>query len=265
MHNNKEILESFDKYVFRIKLILILFLIILIILLLCFLDLKNNIDESSNYILTTAIVSFSILLFVLIYLYFFSISSINKIKELSVNLINWKAKESKKENKPEISADMNIVERKFDIEKIIELIQKEISKEEISTKYLSLVSKQIEVVQALLYLKEGNTNKYKLVKTFAIQENEGINVIEEGVGITGQVIKDKKPLLISDIPEDYINIESGLGKGIPRQILILPMLLQDEVIGITEFAFFKELSETDINDLSNIGDQVCAILQNATK
>ena len=56
--------------------------------------------------------------------------------------------------------------------------------------------------------------------------------IKFGEGLIGQVAKEKRPLLIDDVPPSYFNkIECALGEMIPRSLLICPILYENEVLG----------------------------------
>ena len=65
-----------------------------------------------------------------------------------------------------------------------------------------------------------------------------------GEGLSGQAVKDKKSLYLTDIPEGYITIISGLGEGNPKSLFIVPAFSEDEVIGLAEFASLIEIDET---------------------
>jgi putative methionine-R-sulfoxide reductase with GAF domain len=64
-----------------------------------------------------------------------------------------------------------------------------------------------------------------------------------GEGLSGQVAKNQKALRINDIPETHLNIVSGLGKGKPKNIIIFPILFDEELFGIIELASFINFSE----------------------
>ncbi len=64
-----------------------------------------------------------------------------------------------------------------------------------------------------------------------------------GEGLVGQCGQDKTPILITDLPADYIRIASGIGDAPPRMILLAPVLAKDNLLGVVEIATFKRFTE----------------------
>ena len=52
----------------------------------------------------------------------------------------------------------------------------------------------------------------------------------------GQAAVEAKPILVEDVPEDYIKVTSGLGEATPRNIIVLPVVFEEQVLGVIELA-----------------------------
>ncbi len=86
---------------------------------------------------------------------------------------------------------------------------------------------------------------------------------EIGRSIVGRVVFEKKPILMTRVPDDYIKITSGLGYATPRTLFIAPIIKDDEALGAIELATFNEIPDY-IQDFigrvcDNLGTTISAI------
>ncbi len=97
---------------------------------------------------------------------------------------------------------------------------------------------ELEIVQGLAYIKKKSNQKYTAIGNYAYYSEDLPFDFKEGEGITGQAAKDKEILNISNIPDDYIMVLSGLGISSPNHLLILPFVHQDDTVAILEVTAF---------------------------
>ncbi|MEO5773403.1 MAG: HAMP domain-containing protein [Sphingomicrobium sp.] len=79
-------------------------------------------------------------------------------------------------------------------------------------------------------------------------------------GLVGQAAADKRPILLKDVPGDFIRIGSGLGHAKPANVNILPALFEDEVKAVIELASFQEFNETHQTFLDQLMESVGIVL-----
>ncbi|GAA3791221.1 HAMP domain-containing protein [Sphaerisporangium flaviroseum] len=77
-----------------------------------------------------------------------------------------------------------------------------------------------------------------------------------GQGIVGQAAIEGRPIVLNDVPADYLTIDSGLGKSAPAQIVVLPVLFEDQVLGVLELASFSEFGETHLAFLNQLVETI---------
>lgn len=79
-----------------------------------------------------------------------------------------------------------------------------------------------------------------------------------GDGLVGACFLEKKKIYITDVPEEYTEIKSGLGTANPGSILILPLMIEDNVIGIIELAAFKKFRKHEIEFTEKVSESIAA-------
>ena len=97
---------------------------------------------------------------------------------------------------------------------------------------------------ALFLVQEANTEKahLKLVSAYALGRKKALKkTLQLGEGLAGQAWREKDTLTITDVPEAYTHIKSGLGHATPTQLLIVPLIFNEEVVGVIELASFEVL------------------------
>ena len=122
---------------------------------------------------------------------------------------------------------------------------------------LSLIAKAFPITEGIFYLKETGTDEFIPVGDYAFFSEIPAAKFKLGVTLPGQVAKNKHAMNLSDIPEGYIKVASGLGQSSPLHLYFLPLINNDEAIAVIELASFKEfdketekLFELGANELS---------------
>lgn len=91
-----------------------------------------------------------------------------------------------------------------------------------------------------IYILDADWN-FRLTGSVAAQNVP--EIIVPGHGLCGQVIETKKPLLVRDVPANYLNVTSSLGETSPAALAILPLVYSYECIGVVELGFLKTPEE----------------------
>ncbi len=119
--------------------------------------------------------------------------------------------------------------------------------EQFSFKIISNLVKYLNVEQGGLFvLNEENTENpfLELKSTFAYDRRKFMEKrIEIGEGLIGACLYEKQAMYLIDIPKNYAEITSGLGKSTPKALYIAPLKVNDDIFGIIEIASLKEIEE----------------------
>jgi PAS domain S-box-containing protein len=84
--------------------------------------------------------------------------------------------------------------------------------------------------------------------------------IYKGEGLVGQAWQEKDTIYITDVPDEYVSITSGLGDANPTSILIVPLLVNEEVYGAIEIASFKAFKDFEIEFLQKIAESIASTI-----
>jgi signal transduction histidine kinase/HAMP domain-containing protein/CheY-like chemotaxis protein len=77
-----------------------------------------------------------------------------------------------------------------------------------------------------------------------------------GQSLIGQVAHSKRPVVVRDVPAEYVKISSGLGEAGPAHLAVLPILFEDQVLGVVELASFSEFSSVETAFLSQVAETI---------
>jgi signal transduction histidine kinase/DNA-binding response OmpR family regulator len=109
--------------------------------------------------------------------------------------------------------------------------------------------------------REEDETKLELVASYGAETADELKQeFKLREGLIGQAAADRRPILLKDVPPDFIRIGSGLGHAKPANVNILPALFEDEVKAVIELASFGEFNETHQNFLDQLMESVGIVL-----
>jgi putative methionine-R-sulfoxide reductase with GAF domain len=136
--------------------------------------------------------------------------------------------------------------------------------EEFSRNLLSFLAKEKEISQGIFFIaaKKGDKNVLRYLSGYAYENEKPEEIeIEFGEGFPGQVASDGKIMNISEIPDGYISIVSGLGKAKPVSMIISPLIYNHHVLGVIELASFHRFTSEDEVYLKEISSYAASHLK----
>jgi HAMP domain-containing protein/CheY-like chemotaxis protein len=108
---------------------------------------------------------------------------------------------------------------------------------------------------------EDSGDSLRLIATYAYKERKHLaNRFRPGEGLVGQAALEKKPIILTNVPDNYIQITSGLGESPPRNIIVLPVLFEGEVKAVIELASFLPFSPIHQLFLDQLAESVGVVL-----
>ncbi len=183
----------------------------------------------------------------------------------NLNELNNYLKEFDEESKRKLEEQEKLIWLNEGVSKFIEILKYQVI--EIKDLGYRIISQIVEYVGAneggFFIVNQSITGEkfLDLLAAYAMHKEKLLmRSIPFGVGFLGRVAVEKKTLFLTEIPDDYTKISTALGQGIPKSIVVLPLIFNDDVIGVIELASFEVLTSLQLEFLEKITENISANL-----
>jgi signal transduction histidine kinase/CheY-like chemotaxis protein/HAMP domain-containing protein len=113
----------------------------------------------------------------------------------------------------------------------------------VSSMIMSELTPLVSAHHGAFFLMNLEATELRMTSSYAYRERKNVsNKFQLGEGLVGQCALEKKSILLTNVPSDYIQISSGLGEAPPLNIIVLPVLFEGEVKAVIELASFHAFS-----------------------
>ncbi len=126
--------------------------------------------------------------------------------------------------------------------RISNMVQESVSQEDLASAIISHLTPLLEAGVGLFFIQYHEGSDYSLQGSYCFQQ-EGQLSFAPGESLVGQCAVENRVLLLSDFPEGYVKINSAVGEGTPREILVIPVGFRDNVVAVMEIASFTPFSQ----------------------
>jgi HAMP domain-containing protein/signal transduction histidine kinase/ActR/RegA family two-component response regulator len=100
---------------------------------------------------------------------------------------------------------------------------------------------------------DGDKPVLRLLSSYGYSRRKGVsNRFALGDGLIGQAALEKKTILVTHVPDDYVAVSSSLGEAPPRNIVVLPILFEGQVRGAIELGSFEPFSPIHLTFLEQL-------------
>lgn len=136
--------------------------------------------------------------------------------------------------------------------------------EQLSYEIISNLVKYLNANQGALFIvddEDADDVHLNLIAAYAFNRRRYFDrKVKMNEGLVGQSFKDADTIYITDIPDNYVDITSGLGGSQPKSVLVVPLKLIDRVYGVIELASFDEIKKYQIDFLEKLSENIASNL-----
>ena len=118
----------------------------------------------------------------------------------------------------------------------------------------------------LFIINEDNEDEkhLELIACYAFERKKYLQkTFDLGSGLVGQCYLERRSIFMKKVPQDYVNITSGLGNANPSSLLLVPLKVNDDVEGVLEMASFKEYAEHEIAFIEQVAEIIASTISSA--
>ncbi len=150
-------------------------------------------------------------------------------------------------------------------ERFTRLLQGQRDLSSLSSTILSELSPLVSAQHAVFYAMTGSSDTtdtvLSLQASYGFEERRQLSSsFHLGEGLVGQCAKEQKRILLTEVPGDYVRINSGLGASTPLNIVVLPIIFEGSVHAVIELASINAFTETHLTFLDQLTENIGLVL-----
>ena len=126
---------------------------------------------------------------------------------------------------------------------------------------LSELTPLVNAQQGVIYQLEDESRALRLLSAYANDDVSGHPAkLLLGETLIGQCAMDKRTILISEMPQNVVPIGSALFKAIPQNVIVLPVLFENQVKAVIELASVSAFTQLQISFLEQLTSSIGIVL-----
>ena len=126
---------------------------------------------------------------------------------------------------------------------------------------LSEMAPLVNAQQGVLYQMDSEeSNSMILLSAYATTGDGHLEKIMVGEGLIGQCAAEKRRMLITEVPRHSVPIRSGLFEAIPQNVIVLPVLFEDQVKAVIELATLSTFTASHLAFLEQLTSSIGIVL-----
>jgi len=152
---------------------------------------------------------------------------------------------------------------KTNLARFTRMLQGQRDLETVTSLILSELAPLVSAHHGVFYMMDGRNrdSRLRMIASYGYRSSRKLPTsFLPGEGLVGQCALEKTRIWLTDVPGDYIQVSSGLGSAPPNNIVVLPILFEQEVKAVIEIASLDRFTETHLSFLDQLMESIGAVL-----
>ena len=129
----------------------------------------------------------------------------------------------------------------------------------VSRDLMSEISPLVNAQHGAFFMVTDDT--LRLIASYGYSRRKNLsNEFQFGEGLPGQAALEMKSILVTNAPPDYVKVTSGLGESLPVNIMVLPILFEEQVLAVIELASVNPFAEVNLSFLDQLSETIGVVL-----
>ncbi|MEN3294717.1 MAG: hypothetical protein V7642_3970, partial [Burkholderiales bacterium] len=152
---------------------------------------------------------------------------------------------------------------KTNLARFTRLLQGQRDLDAVSNVILSELAPLVSAHHSVFYMMDPaeDDSLLRMVASYGYRSNKSLPTsFRPGEGLVGQCAMEKHRIWLTNVPRDYIQVSSGLGAAPPTNIVVLPILFEQQVKAVVEIASLDRFNETHLSFLDQLMETIGVVL-----
>ncbi len=152
---------------------------------------------------------------------------------------------------------------KTNLARFTRLLQGQRELETVTSLILSELAPLISAHHGVFYMMDATSadSRLHMIASYGYRSSRKLpTAFLPGEGLVGQCALEKTRIWLTDVPANYIQVSSGLGSAAPNNIVILPILFEQQVKAVIEIASLDRFTDTHLSFLDQLMESIGVVL-----
>ncbi len=121
--------------------------------------------------------------------------------------------------------------------KIVRRVPENIAPDQLGKLLLKNLARELEIMSGIYYREQKGV--FVVEASYAMASTTEPYTFKSGEGLSGQVAKNQQVMMLTRLPEDHLEVYSGLGKALPAYLAIVPLVHKGKTMAVLECSGYR--------------------------